>query len=303
MTSSDGGTWQEHIAPNAISVNNINTNGLGYDIGDTITMTGGGSTYSSPPIVKVTSIGAVSATIVNPGSGGTDGTVYLKTTTSADPNVMVFYGTVSGGILTSIATYNFARISSPLANNASEPMVVDTRYGTNTLTGVVLNIHMYAYAVSLIDGGNFSVFPSTCMVQNTTSGSGSGFTAYMRFGTNGLNFVRSVNYTNNKFLGSGGNDSLTLSVSNDGGDSWNLAALPNLGNASALGFDAAYGQNLHISITGNYTTNSLFLNSGGQGGDPWIPTFLYSQSLTNVNYIVDKFYFTSLYGQILHGSK
>lgn len=172
--------------------------GTGYLVGDTWTAAGGTVAVDSnfpaaaTTQLTVTGIQAISATVVDAGTGGTPGAALVQTTTG-DGEPAQFNVTIGGGgTITSIdSVADPGDLVANLTDPTNEPMADESSSG---ISGVVFNIVLGIAVVSITRCGRYSAPPSNPVAQGATSGSGTGATFDLTFsdaftaaeGANGL---------------------------------------------------------------------------------------------------------------------
>jgi hypothetical protein len=142
----------------------------GWAPGDTLTLPMSAG-VSSPAVLTVqsTQLGAV-PTLVNAGSGGTNGAVTLTGTTGTGTR-FALSGTIAGGVLTAIGSISVAgNYTVNPTNLASEPVT------GGGLTGAVVNLKMAILALGVTTPGVYTAPVTNPVTPTSTSGSGVGAT-------------------------------------------------------------------------------------------------------------------------------
>jgi hypothetical protein len=151
------------------------TPGIGYVPGDTITVAGGTLYASSPAVLSVNETLAVSASIITPGTGGTNGACTVTGTTGTGTKAQ-FAGDVNGGglrgPLTVLVPGDYTVNPTSLT---AEPV---TGCG---LTGAVVNMQMGILVFWTQREGEYTIPPVNPAVQLSTSGTGTGATFNLRY--------------------------------------------------------------------------------------------------------------------------
>jgi hypothetical protein len=239
-------TILEVLTTKVVTAPAIAAAGTGVAPGDVIA--GAGTGVVTDPTFTVTDTQAVSATVVNGGTGGTPGAVTLTGTTGTGTKFQAT-GTINGsGVLTgalvvSVAgdyTVNPTAIAAePVTNNASA-------------TGIVVAVVMGAKTVSLTSGGVFSANNTTAggITQGSTSGTGTGTTFTLTAAKYGVNTFAVQNVGSYSVLPSspvaqgstsGSGTGFTLAVS-----AWQLVGIATAGGQGYKNGDA-------LAITGGGT--------------------------------------------------
>ena len=158
-----GVTFQPYVG--ALNVAPILAGTGNYKVGNTITLN---TTGLVKPIVTVTHVGVVSATIQAGGSGGTNGTQTVTGTTGTGTKFTASV-TVAGGAITAVLSITSA------GSYTVEPSANDPVTGAG-LTGAVLTVVTGVGIVSLTNPGSISNVGSKSYAQFSTSGTGTGAT-------------------------------------------------------------------------------------------------------------------------------
>ena len=249
------------------------TLGNGYQEGDTITISGGVNT--SPAVLSVMSLGAVSATVSAAGTGGTNGACTVTSTVSVPTGGTItsqfqLNGTISGGALTGALTVSVAGVYGVVL--PTNPIPVS---GCG-LTGATVNINSWGVVNAVVQQvGNYTQVPSNPVAQASTSGSGAGATFNLSWGP----LSASVPYPGlvaatggNTFTGSQSGQSLTTGTENTcygvracatvttGGFNTGVGVF--VFQSETTGFDnTAIGEDTQRDTNGNYATVSIGNNA------------------------------------------
>ena len=153
--------------------------GITYAPGDTITLTGGTSTIAAQ--IRVGQTQAVSAAVNAGGSGGTNGACTVAATTGTGTQAQ-FTGTVSGNALTGPLTVAVA------GSYSSNPTTLSAVPVTGcSLAGATVSMVMGVLSTTVQTSGTYTTTPPNPASQGSTTGSGSGATFTVTWGTNGPN--------------------------------------------------------------------------------------------------------------------
>lgn len=140
-----------------------------YIPGETVTLTGG--TQSVQAVANIQDTKVHSGTVTAGGSGGTNGTCVVQTTTGTGTPAQIST-TIAGGAITAIGSITVAgHFFTDLTNKAAEP-VTNISGGTCAPTGATLNLVMWAETVNVNTKGSYSVVPSNPVATGAGSSSG-----------------------------------------------------------------------------------------------------------------------------------
>ena len=143
--------------------------GTGYVPGDVVAFAGG--TFTDRANATVTNTRVVSATIVNGGTGGTDGAQTVTGTTGTGTKFQAAV-TISGGIITAVNSISVA------GNYTVNPTdIADEPVTGASLTGARLAVVMgVLLATPNLEDGDYTSIPANPVAQFSTTGSGTGAT-------------------------------------------------------------------------------------------------------------------------------
>jgi hypothetical protein len=156
-----------------------------YAPNDTITLSGG--TFSQAAVLRVTNTMVQSATVVNGGGGGTNGTQTVTGTTGTGTKFQASV-TITGGSITAV---NSISVNGNYTANPTS-IVLEPVTGAG-LTGATLSLSMGVLSASVITAGSYTVLPSNPVSQGSTSGAGTGATFTLLWGILGALITSSGN--------------------------------------------------------------------------------------------------------------
>jgi len=156
-----------------ISAVTIYTGGIGYAVGDTITLAGGTKNHEPEMLVRGISSGdyASGAAVNDGGSGYVVGDLLTPSTGTYSVTPIIEVTSVSGGVVTGVQINNAGICSSQPSN----PVTMNGGTGSGCMidftwtagTGIVTAVH-------ISDAGVYTAQASNPVLQNTSSGSGTG---------------------------------------------------------------------------------------------------------------------------------
>ena len=187
-------------ANSEVEVAIVESFGSNYNVGHTITLTGG--TASQQAILTVETVRPVDGqTHVNYNDAGVNGTFTGGSSYEVGENItlndgtVVFVSAVSGGSVTQFT------VNSTNSNGGfpEAPTILTQVSSSGDGEGFTLTVHIPNQSVdtvSVTNQGNYSAVPSDPVSQGATSGSGTGATFNLTFGSLNDEFVRKLSNRN-----------------------------------------------------------------------------------------------------------
>lgn len=149
---------------------------------DLINLSGGSSTQSL--ILKVTNTKVVAVSLVNAGTGGTDGAQTITGTTGTGTLFQADV-TVTGGVIASIDSIAVDGDYTVNPTSLSNEVVTCT----GGLTGAVVSLKMGVLDADIEQAGLYTALPANPVTQLTTGGAGTGATFNINWGVDSVNVL------------------------------------------------------------------------------------------------------------------
>lgn len=218
----------------ASAAGTVTAAGTGYVPGERVVLAGGTATTQAAVIIVDTQ--AVSGTVAAAGSGGSNGACTVTGTTGTGTKAQ-FTGTVSGGALTGPLTIAVA------GDYTVNPTAIAAEPVTGcSLVGAQVNMTMGALGYWIQSPGSYTVAPTNPAQQGSTSGSGTGATFTLSYGTFAADYLNSSGILGgagktNFRLGYSAGISITTGAENTFVGNYTGASI------STGGFNSAFGHN------------------------------------------------------------